>query len=644
MSALAGIVDVTGRPLDPTDLARMLETMAHRGPDRAGSWIEGPIGFGHRLLRVTPASHSETQPLVSENRNLIVVYDGRLDNRAELQTALKAHGLTLQTDSDPELILKSYESWGLACPTHLLGDFAFAVWDRQYQRLFCARDPIGVKPFYYHWDGTRLFFASEVKAILANPTIPKRPNDSTILDYLLMEFRDPAATFFEGINQLKPAHTLCLEDGRIVVRRYWDADALSQLRYRQQEEYEVRFRDLFEEAVRCRLASAGPVGILLSGGIDSTAITAMAEAIRRRETPRRLLPRTSSGALSNGHVPQLSAFTLLARGFSREDWRAIEQLTTTYGTKLHTVYPERPDDPLLVLHLAFHPHTEVPSYNGLSALPELLRPAGVRGCRAMITGFGANELTVPSELGFLEDLLLSGQFRRFAHETTRYQKTYSWPPPFWSVVLSTLWNQLSPEIQRRIKQPLGRQVPSWVKPTFATRTRLNGWQKHATPHRFPTWSQQETYRALTRPWMSFSLDHFDEGAARCSFEYRYPFLDQRLIEFFLAIPPQVKMHAGFRKSFIQQALREIVPGPIRFEEDPTELIPSKSSPVDLEVEARGIQHELFRQPAQIFDYVDRVRVHQLLKAQQQGRLPLRYRNLFWRFVGLEWWLREWFDS
>lgn len=160
MSGITGIYHLDGRPVDPALLRRMTDIIGHRGPDGAGYWLDGPVGLGHRMLHPTPESLRETQPLLDETGNLCLTLDGRVDNREELRTALEDKGTKLRTDTDAELVLQAYECWGEECPKKIIGDFVFVIWDGRMRQLFCARDPLGVKPFYYYTDGRTFLYGS----------------------------------------------------------------------------------------------------------------------------------------------------------------------------------------------------------------------------------------------------------------------------------------------------------------------------------------------------------------------------------------------------------------------------------------------------------------------------------------------------
>lgn len=620
MSAIAGICRVDGRPADPALVARMTRALAHRAPDGEGHWVSGPIGLGYRLLVTTPESLHEKQPVTDERSECWLVWDGRLDNRGELIAALRTEGRDLGAETDPELALAAYRQWGVSALRKIVGDFALALWDSRTRRLVCARDPMGVKPLYYHWDGKRLTFASEVKALFGDPTVPRRPNEAAIADYLLMGFRDPEATFFEGIKQVRPAYAASLGDADLRLDRYWDADPSREIRYARHEEYFDEFRALFRDAVRARLRSGSPVAALLSGGIDSTLVAAMAESLRRADAA----------------APEVPAFTLLA-GCFREEWEAVQRLVGTYGTELHPVEP----GPGFTGIDLFLDGAENPHYDTFATIPLLLNPALARGCRVVLTGFGGDELSRSAERGFLEDLCRSVRLDRLARNVRQWTRAYD--SGHWQkVILELLWSQLSPHLRRRVKTLLARQVPRWVDRSFARRAGLNRWMLPTETARLPTLCAEETYRALTKPATALALNHLDAAAAAFTLEGRHPYLDRRLIEFFLAIPPAVKMRNGYRKQFVQRALAGVMPGPIRDREGPDSFVPPMDEQASRGLDAKRMARDLFRPGARIFRYVDRAEAERLRDRYLEQRAPGGGR--LWRFVALEAWLQQSFPE
>ncbi|MBI4611280.1 MAG: asparagine synthase (glutamine-hydrolyzing) [Candidatus Rokubacteria bacterium] len=622
MSAIAGICHSGGRPADPALLQRMTDILAHRGPDGEGQWVAGPVGLGHRMLHTTPESLHEKQPLADAHGTCQLAWDGRVDNREELIAALKIDRHDQEGLTDPELVLEAYGQWGAGCVRRIVGEFAFALWDGRRRELVCARDPIGVKPFYYHWAGQRLLFGSEVKALFADPAIARRPNEAMIADYLLMGFRDPEATFFEGIKQLRPGHVLRLADSGLSIERYWDVDPSRQARYAKEEDYLEAFAALFREAVRCRLRSCSPVGLLLSGGIDSTLVTATAETLR----------------LADVGVPELAAFTLLAEGFLQEEWDAIQHLARRYGTEVHFVRPEGADGPITLFEL-FLDCAETPHHDPALTIPALVGPAAARGCRVLLTGFGADELSQRAEAGYLADLLHSLQLgtlvRHARLSSTAYGGTGSG-----RTVLALVWDQFPPGLRRLFRAGVKRQLPRWIDAEFATRVGLDRWTMPRERRRFPTLCQETTYRALTRPAMALALNQMDGMVSAFSLECRHPYLDRRLVEFFLAVPSAVTLAPGYRKQFVQRALAAIAP--VRQREEVAQFVPVMNGRLPTELEAKRLERDLFGSDGRVFRYVSRREAERLRERYvwTQGR----HRNLLWNFARLEVWLRQWFPE
>ncbi len=614
MSAIAGLYNVDGRPADPVLLKRMIDALAHRGPDGEGQWVSGPIGLGHRLLHTTPESVHETQPFANDDGGLVIICDGRIDNRTELNAVLAARGVWLRTDTDIELILRAYEVWGTSCATHLIGDFAFAIWDQGHRRLFCARDSLGVKPFYYYWDGKQFLFASEIKAVLA-AGIPKQVNEAMLADYFCSDFRDPEATFFAGIKQLQPAHSLCVEDHQLRLFRYWEPNPHAVVSYQREEDYFEQFREVFREAVRCRLRSRFPIGVSCSGGIDSTSVTAMAEAIRQEN------PAAS---------PPLTAFTRLAEEFLQEEWKAIERLVQRFGTTVHIIRPPAEE---IILPLAENP------YQGAIAGLRTVEPARALGCRVLLTGFGADELERPSEIGILKDLLRGWRLLSLAREIRRLAWTLRTPE---YLVLLELRDQLPPRIRWILRILRGRQVPRWIEPDFARRFGLAYRLPERVKPRFPTMSQEESFRCVTRPEFVLHLNQIDYRASQLQMEWRHPYLDRRLMECFLSIPSHVKLKAGYQKRFARCAFAPVTGSPLTDRKTEGYLIPPRDDQTSRLMRIKWLEQALRPHDGILFRYVRPNELKRTISKVAQGRR--RPTTPLWRLAVLSQWLHEYFPQ
>ncbi|TKB77984.1 MAG: asparagine synthetase B, partial [Nitrospira sp.] len=280
MSGIVGICYRGKRQVEVRDVENMATALAHRGPHGAGVWANGSVGLGHRRLGTTRESCKETLPLVDPKGDLVITADVRLDNRSELMALLGIDDFTL---SDAALLLLAYKQWGQRCPSMLLGDFAFAIWDSRQQRLFCARDYFGVKPFFYYRSERAFVFASEIKALLRVEEVPRRLNETRVGDYLIGALDDKAMTFYRDIFRLPAGHWLVVAENHHEVQSYWSPDPERELRLGSDEEYAEAFREVFQEAVSCRMRDVSPVGSTLSGGLDSSSISCMARHLLQSE-------------------------------------------------------------------------------------------------------------------------------------------------------------------------------------------------------------------------------------------------------------------------------------------------------------------------------------------------------------------------
>ncbi len=277
MSAIAGIVHFDGMPIAPGLIEKMTSAMAQRGPDGIDHRVQGAVALGQCMLRTTPESLEEHQPLSNEDERLVLVMDGRVDNFEELRRELLARGVLLRDRSDAELVLRAYEVWGEDCPDRIIGEFVFFIWDARQRRLFGARDAAGTRHFYYHAGNGWFAFASEIKGLLALERIEPRLNESRLLDYLVVAFDrdDEVGTFYQGIERMPAGHAMWVTAEGAKTWRYWDPGNLSAATFASLDECAEAFVAQLRVAVRCRLRSIGPVGAMLSGGLDSSSIVGL---------------------------------------------------------------------------------------------------------------------------------------------------------------------------------------------------------------------------------------------------------------------------------------------------------------------------------------------------------------------------------
>jgi asparagine synthase (glutamine-hydrolysing) len=322
MCGICGIVS-TNRDVAPSRarLEAMRDSMTHRGPDAAGLYIEAGVGLGHRRLSIVDVEHGQ-QPMFSDNRRFVVVYNGEMFNHPSLKPQLEASGVHYRTRSDTETLLHLFERYGEKAVDHMRGMFAFAVWDTVERKLVLGRDRFGVKPLYYlHQSDGSLLFASEIKGLLAATDSSPKLNLSALPDFLANHATSGEETLVAGVRRLAPGHTMVWQDGSISTRRYWDLQygaqvATSQPNPADEAALVTEFTNRFTEAVRIRLMSDVPLGMFLSGGIDSAAITAVMAGLVTDPI------RTFSVAFSEREANELAYARMVASAF-RTDHREV---------------------------------------------------------------------------------------------------------------------------------------------------------------------------------------------------------------------------------------------------------------------------------------------------------------------------------
>jgi len=261
--------------VDPTLIRCMLDTIRHRGPDDEGIYTSRQIGLGHRRLSIIDLN-SGHQPLSNEDGNIWIVFNGEIYNYRELRSDLLSRGHVFKTETDTEVIIHLYEELGTSCINRLRGMFAFALWDEREEVLLLARDRVGIKPLYYCQQGDCLVFASEVKAIVADPTIKSEVAPAMIERFMTFSYMPGEETLFKNIYKLAPGSYLLAKRGKIQIQQYWDLNFSKPSKYPNLHDAEMQFLDLLEETVQQHMISDVPVGVLLSGGVDSTALLSLA--------------------------------------------------------------------------------------------------------------------------------------------------------------------------------------------------------------------------------------------------------------------------------------------------------------------------------------------------------------------------------
>ncbi len=629
MSGIAGIYDLRGGPVDPALVRRMADAAAHRGSDGSGYWSEGPIGLGHRMLHSTPESLAETQPLSSEAGDLVLVLDGRVDNRAELRAELETSGMRLRDDTDAELVLRAYEKWGSACPTRIIGDFAFAIWDGQEQQLFCCRDPLGVRPFYYHSDGRRFRFGSELRQILEDTRISPEPNEGMIGEYLSCEITDREETLYRGILRLPPAHFLIVRPDRLTVTRYWDIDGGHTVRHRTDAEYAEHFHAVFSEAVRCRLRASGPIGAELSGGLDSSSVVATVASLHR-----------SGGVTDEG----FETFSLVFPGLACDESDYASEVIKRQALKSSTAPASRYGLDWWQEHV--RRARDFPEYPTCAMSDSLKSIAHDHGVRVLLTGYGGDDWLTGSPY-YYADLLRRLRVAAFLRQVNWDYRAELIARPMFSVLNYGVW-PLLPEAARRAAKLLRSpsRVPLWLDPGFAARIALRDRLRRAVgPQPAPTFAQNDLRRQLNGGWHAHSMEMLDRSAARSGLESRHPFHDRRVVEFALALPEDQRRRKDRSKFVLREAMSGRLPEGVRARRRKADF-----SHVFAEVLGTADVRPFFATPVMASlgwlrrDHARRA-YELMVSAYAAGDATYTaYVRRLWMLFGIEIWLKNAFDS
>jgi asparagine synthase (glutamine-hydrolysing) len=551
---IVGVYYLDGCPVERTDVERMADSIVHRGPDGSGVWTDGSVGLGHRMLWTTPESLHEKLPLTSKSGDLTITADARVDNRDELISTLNFNGRPREGITDSELILAAYEKWGEQCPEKLLGDFSFAIWDKQKQKIYCARDPLGIKPFYYYFNGKKFRWSSEPKAIFEDKTILKEPNLQLICLYLLNRFNEREETLYKDIYRLPPSHFMVLENGQIRKGQYWDIDPNHSIHYKTDTEYAERFLALFREAVKVRLRSHGPVGAMLSGGLDSSSIVCTAQKLYRENS----VP-------NNG----FETFSVVFDTFPCDERTYIDEVVRKWNIKINYITYEK--------NLSWVEFEQTQRYPDIAYSPALLclgpvlMEAQGKGIRVMLDGIGGDDL-LAVDYNHLTDLLVRGNILKLMgqiwHDAAR--SSYSLPSLFLNYCMKPLIPRPMKKGLKFLLKPFrGNGIPSWINIDYLKKEGLSERLKPGVPSlRFPTHAQQKIYDVLYYGWgTNVAQDIGERFSAIFSSENRCPFLDRRLVEFSIALPVGQRWGNEGPKAILRRAMEGILPESIKNRKD-----------------------------------------------------------------------------
>ena len=537
----------SGKQVDEQVLTKMRDVIFHRGPDGAGNFVEGNIGLGHRRLSIVDVSHGG-QPMFNEDKSLVIIYNGEVYNHADYREELESKGYKFQNRSDTETIIHLYEEYGQKCVEKLRGMFAFAIWNRKKKELFIARDRLGVKPLYYFQDEQgSLFFGSEIKTILEASAVKAEINYNALPDQFANHGTSKDETLFVGIKRLLPGHTLSWKDGKLEIRQFWDV-SYEPKHQGTDAEFIEEWRDLFKHSVKLRLMADVPLGMFLSGGIDSSAIAAM---------------------MSTMVDEPIKTFSV---GFAEREANEFEFariVAQAYKTDHHeiTIKPEQFFEalPKLIWHedepIGFD--SSIPLYF-VSKLAE-------QHVKVVLTGEGSDEIMA----GY-------GRYAKALQLLSYGEKYESFTPKFLRSAIKTGATAVGGKLTRTF---LTRESDienlffdnfsifgkSLQEKLFSAETKAR--IAELNPYQYQNeWPKQTDAAEVldkllyvdSKTYLHELLMKQDQMSMAASIESRVPFLDHKLVEFTAKMPTKMKLRGNTTKFLLKEAMKGILPDEILF--------------------------------------------------------------------------------
>jgi asparagine synthase (glutamine-hydrolysing) len=630
MCGICGIFHTNrAQRVERSALAEMNRRIVHRGPDDDGFFVEGNVGLAMRRLSIIDIQTGH-QPITNENETVWIVYNGELYNHQQLRRDLEARGHTYRTKSDTETIVHLYEEYGGDCVKYLRGMFAFAIWDRQKRKLLVARDRLGIKPLYYRYDGKTLLFGSEIKAILAHPGVKAEFNRGTLSEYLAFGYFAGSETMYAGIKKLLPGHTLEIgESGEPAVSSYWDLAVPSDDDQRPRSYYVERYRELLEGCVASHLMSDVPLGVFLSGGLDSSAVAALTTRIRRQP------------------------IETFAVGYGEQDFSELpfaRAVAKHIGSKHHEVQLSREEFFQTLPRLIWHEDEPMvwPSSVSLYFVARLARER----VTVVLTGEGSDE-TLAGYTRYPWTLLnsrMDGAYRsltpRFLREMVR--KAINNGP--WSAALRRT-------LEHTFLVRDGASWPSFYFDNFYSAFPAIEQDELLTPEAKRTagdaysgsmayWDASPgdmLHRLLYTDIKTYLVELLmkqDQMSMAASIESRVPFLDHELVEFAASIPAKYDTKGLAGKFILKSAMEDLLPRDIIYRQKmgfPTPWAywlagPQLEKLEQMLLEPRTVDRGHFKAPA----------VTRLFAEHRAGRRD--HGNRIWRLLNLELWERVCLDG
>lgn len=623
MCGIIGIFNLNGEPVSPALLRKMTDAVKHRGPDSEGFYVDSFVGLGHRRLAIIDLSRAGHQPMVTENKEFAITYNGEIYNFMNLKAELENLGHSFRSRSDTEVVLKSYVQWGVNCVDRFNGMFAFAIWDRTRQELFVARDRYGIKPLYYTFYGRTFLFASEQKAILTYPEIPTVLDLEALLEYFTFQNIFTDKTLLKGVKLLPAGHwsKLVLGDltNTLELHQYWDFHFKEPEQAASEGEYQEELDRLFRQAVKRQLVSDVDLGSYLSGGMDTGSITSIAA----------------------GQLPYIKTFTCgfdlhsasgLELGFDERE--KAELMSYLFKTEHYDMVLKAGDMERVLPKLAWH--LEEPRV-GQSYPNFYMAQLASKFVKVVLSGTGGDELFGGYPWRYYR-AAVNDNFEQYIDKYYLY------------------WQRLIPnKILKEVFKPVLDDVKHvWTKDIFR-----NVFQKRTSSLKRPEDYINHSLYFEAKTFLHGLLIVEDKLSMAHSLETRVPFLDNDLVDFAMCLPVRMKLQnlaevirlnenepasktvRYFQKTrdgklLLRRVMEKYIPAEVTQAEKQGFSAPDASWFKGESI--NYVRHLLYDKQARIYEIFDEGAVRKLVDEHLQGK---QNRRLFvWSLLNIEWWMRE----
>ncbi len=626
MSGIGGLFYRNSQSCASDQLKAMGTALSHRGPDGISFHQSEDINLIHCSLRDTPESFFESLPHETPDKQFIITWHGRLDNRKSLQenTGWKR---PLATTTDSDLILAAYKKWDKNCVDHLLGDFAFAIWNNAEKKLFCARDHMGVKPFYYCLTEQLFAFSSELSGLLALSINTGGINENRIADYLTCVVTENTSTFYNDFFRLPPGHSIEITKFNSQIYKYWQPQA-TQLNCTSDREFTEQFYSIFKEAIRCRLRSAFPVGSFLSGGIDSSSIVAM-----------------TSGPLQH-HLPEaLHTFSGVFNTISRCDERNYFQALIDQNDLTHHAVLADQIDPSQAYDHAITTESEPFWAPHFFMGWELMALAKKHGIRTLLDGHDGDS-AISHGTGLLPELLMGGHWIRLIKECHAITETPSIKRTlynFYRVCRNCITYNTSSLIPVAYQRNHFLHTLSFLNPSFITRNEIENRLLTAEANKADIGQREyeRHIRLLTNPLQPLVLEFSERQCMQHKLIGSYPFFDKRLIEFCLALPSEQKRRNGYNRFILRKSLTPLLPDRITKRKSKTDFSPNMTHTFST-MGKQWLQLNIDKLSEQSYNYVSKVEIHRIYNLFIENPSTICFKDLGFllRSISLSQWIQN----